>query len=158
MFRKPRRIKKEISIEAAKQLLKENRRAALSVNGDNGYPYCVPINFYYEEAENAIYFHSSKVGHKIDSIKTDDKVCLTTWDDGTLVDGDWAYFVSSCIVFGRASLIQDSSLALEKIQKLAAKYYPTQEEIDEEIRKDFHAVQMVCIKIEHISGKRIQEK
>ena len=158
MFRKSRRTKKEISVEAAKQLLKQNRRGALAVNGDEGYPYCMPINFYYDEEENRIYFHGSKVGHKIDSIKANDKVCFTTWDDGTLEDGDWAYFVSSCIVFGRAKLIQDYDLALEKIRKLAAKYYPSQEEIEEEISKDFHGVQMICIEIEHISGKRIQEK
>ncbi len=158
MFRKMRRVKNEISQEAAKELLRKNKRGALSVNGDDGYPYAVPIDFYYDEEENRIYFHSARKGHKIDSIKASDKVCFTTWDDGYLLEGDWAYYVSSCVVFGRASLVTDTDIALDKIRKFALKYYPTAEEVDEEIRKSFAAVQMVRIDIEHISGKKIHEK
>lgn len=158
MFRKMRRVKNEISQEATKELLRKNKRGALSVNGDDGYPYAVPIDFYYDEEENRIYFHSARKGHKIDSIKASDKVCFTTWDDGYLLEGDWAYYVSSCVVFGRASLVTDTDIALDKIRKFALKYYPTAEEVDEEIRKSFAAVQMVRIDIEHISGKKIHEK
>lgn len=158
MFRNMRRVKNEISQEAAKELLRKNKRGALSVNGDDGYPYAVPIDFYYDEEENRIYFHSARKGHKIDSIKASDKVCFTTWDDGYLLEGDWAYYVSSCVVFGRASLVTDTDIALDKIRKFALKYYPTAEEVDEEIRKSFAAVQMVRIDIEHISGKKIHEK
>ena len=158
MFRKIRRIKNEIPIEAAKELLKNNRRAALSVNGDHGYPYTVPINFYYEEEENRVYFHSAKAGHKIDSIRSSDKVCLTTWDDGYLDDGDWAYRVSCCVVFGRARLMEDRALTEEKVRKLALKYYPTAEAVEEEIKADIHVVQLVAIEIEHISGTKVHEK
>ena len=158
MFREMRRVKRAIPEEAAKALLKSNKRAALAVNGDDGYPYAVPVNYYYEEDENKIYFHSSRVGHKIESMKKNNKVCFTTWDDGYKDEGDWAYRVSSCVVFGRASLVEDENVALEKIKKFAMKYYPTEEEVDEEISKDFKAVQMVCIDIEHISGKKIHEK
>lgn len=158
MFRKMRRIKNEISIEDAKKLLRNNKRASFAVNGDDGYPYAVPIDFYYDEEENRIYFHSAKSGHKIDSIKANDKVCFTTWDDGYLEDGDWAYFVSSCVVFGRAILIEDKDLAVDKIRKFALKYYPTAEEVEEEIKADMAAVQMIAIDIEHITGKKIHEK
>ncbi len=158
MFRKIRRIKNEISVEEAKFLLRNNRRAAFSVNGDDGYPYTVPVNFYYDEDENRIYFHSAKAGHKIDSIKANDKICFTTWNDGTLQDGDWAYHVSSCVVFGRAKLIEDRKITEDKVRKLARKYYPSEEEIEEEIKKDIHGVQLVAIEIEHISGKKVHEK
>lgn len=158
MFRKLRRVKNEISAEEAKLLLKNNKRAAFSVHGDDGYPYTIPINFYYDEEENRIYFHSAKKGHKIDSIKADDKVCLTTWDEGYLVEGDWAFYVSSCVVFGRAKLIEDRQLTEEKVRQFALKYYPTEEEVEEEIRQDINAVQLVAIEIEHISGKKVHEK
>ena len=158
MFRPIRRVKNALPAEAAKELLKNNKRAAFAVNGDDGYPYAIPIDFYYEEDENRIYFHCAKVGHKIDSIKKDDKVCLTTWDDGYLEDGDWAYFVSSCVVFGRASIVADRELILEKIRKLALKYYPTEQEADEEIARDASRVHMAAIDIEHISAKKVHEK
>lgn len=158
MFRKIRRVKNEISVEDAKALLRSNKRAAFSVIGDEGYPYTVPIDFYYDEAENRIYFHSAKKGHKIDSIKANDKVCFTTWDDGYRVEGDWAYYVSSCVVFGRASLIEDRAITEAKLRTFALKYYPTAEEVDAEIKRDIAGVQLVAIDIEHISGKKVHEK
>jgi hypothetical protein len=158
MFRKMRRIKKEISLEEAKELLRHNKRAAFSVNGDDGYPYTVPINFYYDEEENRIYFHSAKKGHKIEALKENDKICFTTWDDGYLEEGEWAYHVSSCVVFGRARLIEDDKLTEEKVRTFAMKYYPTAKEVEDEIAKDIKGVQLVAIDIEHISGKRVQEK
>lgn len=158
MFRKIRRLKSEISVEEAKKLLKNNRRAAFSVNGDNGYPFTIPINFYYSENENKIYFHSAKSGHKIDSIKANDKVCFTTWDDGYLDEGDWAYHVSSCVVYGRAILIEDRKITEEKVRTLALKYYPNIIEAEQEIQKSIDRVQLVAIDIEHISGKKVHEK
>lgn len=158
MFRKMRRIKREISVDKAKELLKTNKRAAFSVNGDGGYPYTIPVDFYYDEDENRIYIHGSREGHKIDSIKANDKVCFTTWNDGEKEDGDWAYYVSSTVVFGRAVLIEDRRLTEEKVRELALKYYPSPEEVEEEIRRDINAVQLIAVDIEHISGKRVHEK
>lgn len=158
MFRNMRRVKNEISVEEAKELLKKNRRAALSVHGDDGYPYTIPINFYYDEDENKIYFHSAKAGHKIDAMKVNDKICLTTWDDGYLVEEDWAFYVSSCVVFGRAKLIEDRQVTEDKTRTLALKYFPTVEEVEYVIKKSIDRVQLVAIEIEHISGKKIHEK
>lgn len=157
-FREMRRKKNQISTEEAKALLRNNKRAAFSVNGDNGYPYTVPVDFYYDEDENRIYFHSARAGHKIDSVRANDKVCFTTWDDGYLEEGDWAYYVSSCVVFGRAVLIEDRKLTEEKVRRFALKYYPSAEEVEEEIKKDINGVQLVAIEIEHISGKKVHEK
>lgn len=158
MFRKIRRSKNKISAQEAKALLRANKRAAFSVNGDDGYPYTIPVDFYYDEDENTLYIHSAKKGHKIDSIRASDKVCLTTWDDGYLEPGDWAFCVWNCVAFGRAKLIQDRTLTEEKVRKLALKYYPSAEEAEEELRRDIDAVQLVAIEIEHISGKKVHEK
>lgn len=158
MFREIRRIKNKITTEECIKLLKTCKRAAFSVNGDDGYPYTIPINFYFSEEENRIYFHCAKSGHKIDSILKNNKVCFTTWDDGYLVDDDWAYYVSSCVVFGTASLVTDLTLIEEKIRPFALKYYPTEEEADEEIRRDVKNVQLIAIDIDHISGKKVHEK
>ena len=158
MFRKVRKIKNEITIEETKNLLKNNKRAAFSVNGDDGYPYTIPINFYYDEDENRIYFHSAKKGHKIDSIINCDKVCFTTWNDGYIDDGDWAYHVSSCVIFGKARLVDDREITEDKMRKFALKYYPSAEKVEEEIRLGIKSVQLVEIEIEHISGKKVHEK
>ena len=86
------------------------------------------------------------------------KVCLTTWNDGYVDDGDWAYHVSSCVIFGRARLIDDVRITEEKVRKFALKYYPSAEEVEEEIKMGIKGVQLVEIAIEHISGKKVHER
>ena len=54
MFRPIRKKKNEISIDEAKKLLHSSRRAVLAVNGDDGYPYAIPINYLYDEEEDAL--------------------------------------------------------------------------------------------------------
>ena len=48
MFRPMRRASRAIPEEAAKHLLQQSRRGVLAVNGDNGYPFAIPINYYYD--------------------------------------------------------------------------------------------------------------
>ena len=71
MFREMRRFKQQVSQDECKKILKDEKRAAFSVIGDEGYPYTIPINFYYEEADHTIYFHGAREGHKMDAIQKD---------------------------------------------------------------------------------------
>lgn len=158
MFRKVRKIKNEISEQEARVILKEGKRAVLSVNGDDGYPYAIPVNYYYDEEENRIYIHGSKAGHKIDAINADNKVCFTVYNDGYLEEGDWAYHVSSTVVFGRASIIKDEEKRFQKVLLLTEKYYPTKEMAKETVEEGFAYVNLIAIDIEHISGKKVHEK
>lgn len=158
MFRPIRRKNKEISLEMAKSLLHSSRRGVLAVNGDNGYPYAVPINYIYDEKEEKIYFHGAKAGHKFDSIKACDKVCFTVYGNESIKEEDWAPFMQSVVVFGKCHFIEVQDTAFELCKKMAGKYYPNKELIDEEIAKSGKAMQMFEIEIEHISGKEIQEK
>lgn len=158
MFRPMRRKKKEIDISLAKELVNNSRRAVLAVNGDEGYPYAVPINYIYVEEENKIYFHGARVGHKVDSIKACDKVCFTVYGNETIKEEAWAPYMQSTVIFGRCHLIEDHDRAMEKLKIMAMKYYPDEASADEEIAQFEKAVQMFEIEIEHMSGKEIQEK
>lgn len=159
MFREMRRKKKEIGTNDAKELLKNCRRGVIAVNGDNGYPYAVPINYLYDADSNKIYFHGSRVGHKIDSIKACDKICFTVYGNETVRDEKWAPYLQSVVVFGRCHLIENNSQQSEEmLKKLAMKYYPNEQTVEEETKRSGKAVQMFEIEIEHISGKEIQER
>ncbi len=158
MFRKMRRHKQEVSREDCVQMLKTEGRGVLSVIGDGGYPYAVPINFYYEEKEDRIYFHCARQGHKIDALKRCDKACFTLWNSGYRQEGEWAWNVTSVIALGRAEFIDDISVIDEKLRKLALKYYPTEEEVEKEMLKETDRVQMIALRIEHLTGKLVQEK
>ena len=131
MFRPIRRKKKEMDIDAAKELLQCSRRGVLAVNGDDGYPYAVPVNYFYDSDAGKIYFHGARVGHKVDALKASDKVCFTVYGNETIKEEVWAPFVQSTVVFGRCHLIEDSGITEAKVRELAKKYYPTKEEIDE---------------------------
>lgn len=158
MFRPIRRKKKEISTEAAKELLRRERRGVLAVHGDDGYPYAIPVNFYYKEETGKIYFHGAKAGHKADALKRDDKVCFTVYGNETIREEAWAPYLQSTVVFGRCRTVEDPERAIELVKELAGKYYPDAASIEEEVAHAGNAVQMYEITIEHISGKEIQEK
>ena len=158
MFRPIKKKKNEISTEAAKELLRTSRRGILAVNGDDGYPYAIPVNYYYDEADCKIYFHGSKAGHKIDSLKRSDKVCFTVVGKEVVKKESWAPFVKSVVIFGRCHLIEDKTTADNKLRQFAMKYYPSEDLVNEEISVYGKAVQMYEIEIEHLSGKELQEK
>ena len=69
MFRKMRRFKQQITDEECKQILIEEPRGILSMIGDDGYPYGIPLSHWYCEEEGKIYFHGAKEGHKIEVTK-----------------------------------------------------------------------------------------
>ena len=74
MFREVARKKQALTSEQIIEILKAEKRGVLSVCGDNGYPYGLPINFWYNEENGYIYFHSGKKGHKTDAVM----LCLLT--------------------------------------------------------------------------------
>ena len=158
MFRPIRRKEREIDLNATRQLLHSSRRGVLAVNGDDGYPYAVPINYIYDEDSSAIYFHGAKAGHKFDAITACDKVCFTVYGNETIRETPWAPYLQSAVVFGRCRLLPPGPEATHRLQQLALKYYPDTQQVTDEIAKSGKAVQMFEIQIEHITGKEIQEK
>ena len=158
MFRPLRRTKNAISEEAAKALLLNEKRGIFAVNGDDGYPFAIPVDYYYDEPEGKIYFHGAKSGHKVDSLKKDDKICFTVYGNELKKEDDWAPYLQSVVVFGRCKLIADSTVTEQKIRELALRYYPTADEVEAEISKDIKAAQLYEITIEHMCGKQIHEK
>lgn len=158
MFREMRRKKNEISIDMAKQLLASSRRGVLAMNGDDGYPYAIPVNYLYDDKAQRIYFHGAKTGHKVDALRACDKVCFTVYGNETVRTESWAPFMQSVVVFGRCHLMDAGSETTRHLKQFAMKYYPSEQLVDEEIAHTGKAVQVFEIEIEHMSGKEIQER
>lgn len=158
MFREIRKKRNKLSLEKTKQLLHNERRGILAVNGDEGYPYALPVNYYYDEINNKIYFHGAKVGHKVDALKTNDKICFTVYGHETIKEEKWAPYVQSVILFGRCHLLEYNDQTMDKLKNFAMKYYPNEKMVDDEIKATGKAVQIYEITIEHLSGKEVQEK
>lgn len=158
MFRPIRRKDKVIADEAVKELLRRERIGILAVNGEEHYPYAVPVNFLYDEDAGRIYFHGAGAGHKYDSLKACDRVCFTVYGGERIKDLAWAPYVQSAVVFGRCRMLDRGETSFALLRRLAGKYYPDAETIEAEMAKSCNAAQMFEIEIEHLSGKEIQER
>ena len=158
MLRKIRKIKNEINQADVKELLKNSRRGILAMNGDNGYPYAIPVNYFYDEAEEKIFFHGAKSGYKVDCLKSSNKVCFTVIGDEIIREETWAPYMQSVVIFGRCQLIDDNQTAMKRLKDFAMKYYPSEKMVIDEIKADGKATQMFQIDIEYMTGKEVQEK
>lgn len=158
MFREMRRIKQELPLEEAKSLLMKNKRGVLSFNGEDDYPYALPINFLYDEGENKIYFHGAKSGYKLDCIKMNNKACFVTYGDQELSENGWSYYLKSLVAFGEIEIIEDRDLAAKKLIELASRYFPSMEEINEVMGRSFKNALVFSLNIQHMTCKRVHEK
>ena len=159
MFKPIRKKINEIDRNATEDLLQSNRRGILAMNGDNGYPYAIPINYFYDNETQKIYFHGAKAGHKVDALKASDKVCFTVYGDEHIDESEpWAPYVQSAVVFGRCRLLEAGPESIALLKEFAMKYYSDEALADEQIARNGRAAQMFEITIERMSGKQVQEK
>lgn len=158
MFRPMRRPKNAIPDEQAKKLLREEKRGVIAMNGDDGYPFAIPVDYFYDETAGKIYFHGAKSGYKVDALRRCDKVCFTVYGGETIREEAWAPYLRSVVVFGRCRLLEQSPETMALLKRFAMKYYPEEQLADEEIRQDGAAAQIFEIEIHHLSGKEVQEK
>ena len=158
MFRAMRRAKREISLEETKQLLRESRRGVLAMNGDDGYPYAIPINYLYDEARQQILFHSAREGQKAEALERCNKVCFTVYGNERILKEAWAPYVQSAVVFGKCRIIEDAAQKKALLKRFAMKYFPEESIADNEIAASGDRVRLYVIDIEHMTGKQIQER
>ena len=158
MFRAMRRVNCQLSTEAAEKILRGGDYGVLSLSGDDGYPYAVPINYAVEG--NKIYFHSAKVGHKLDAIRRNEKVSFCVVDRHEVVAEEFTTYFTSAIAFGRMRLVEDNNDPdkLRGLELLADKYSPnvSAERRAKELAR-LSAVTIPVMTIEHLTGKAARE-
>lgn len=157
MFRELARIKQKLPLEESIRILKEEPRGVLSVLGDDGYPYGLPIDHWYNDEDGCLYFHGGPKGHKIDAIRHCDKASFCVYDQGYRDDGDWALHIKSVIVFGRIEIVEDHEKAIAITRLLSFKYTSDADYIEDEIQKYSHDVLVFRLIPEHITGKITKE-
>lgn len=155
-FRTMRRFKQQLPENECIAILEKAYRGFLSVNGDEGYPYTIPINFFYKDGK--LFFHSAKEGHKLDAIKACDKACFTIIDTPRKEPDSWWYHVRSVICFGRVSIIQDSAEKDTLLRELGSKYFPKGYDIESDMLRNASRAEVLVFTIEYMSGKQVREK
>ena len=157
MFRKMRRFRQQLSEEGCIRLLKEQPRGVLSMMGENGYPYGIPLDHWYSEAEHKLFVHCAKVGHKLDAIAACDRVSYCVMDEGYRREGEWALNISSVVVFGRMHLVEDEGKKREICINLVRKFTEDEAFLQRELADSFPRVACLELEIEHMTGKLVNE-
>ena len=157
MFREMRRMPQALTKEECIEILKEEKRGVLSVIGDNGYPYGLPINHYYNEEDGKIYFHSGKIGHRVDAMRACNKASYCVYKNVGADPGSWIQNYHSVHVFGTIELIEDID-EIEKIcRDISHKFTDDEAYIDDEVKSALKATLCFAITIENMTGKKIHE-
>ena len=157
MFRPSNRIKQALSGDECVELLLSQRRGVLSVLGDDGYPYGIPMNHYYCPEDGKLYFHSGKRGHKIDALRRCSKASFCVLDRGTPAPDSWALNFRSVVVFGQAEFITDRETIYEMTRRLSLCFTDDEAYIAAEIARAGPGTAMFVLTPEHITGKRVNE-
>ena len=85
-------------------IFNDNTSGVLSVYGEDGYPYGVPLSYVY--ADGKLYFHSAKDGHKIDAVRNNNKVSFTVIAQDNIVAEEYTTYFQSVIAFGTARILE----------------------------------------------------
>ena len=157
MFRPMRRAKQQISEAECLRVLQEEKRGVLSMLGEDGYPYGIPMNHWYSPEDGKIYFHGAKTGHKIDALSACSKVSYCVWDAGYRKEGEWSLNVNSVVVFGRIRLVTDESKAREIAANLCRKFTDDEDYLRRELENALPRVQCLELTIDHMTGKLVNE-
>ena len=157
MFRELTRKKQKLTQEECIELLKNEKRGVLSVCGDDGYPYGMPMNHWYHEADGKIYFHCGNVGHRLDALKRNDKVSFCVYDAGYCEPGQWALHIRSVVVFGKIKIVDDAERIVDITARLSRKFTHDEAYINREIEQHARRTLLLELTPEHICGKRVEE-
>lgn len=157
MFRELLRKNQQLTEAECIEILKTETRGVLSVNGDDGYPYGMPMNHFYDEADGCIYFHCGKMGHRVDALKKNDMVSFCVYDHGYRNEGEWALNVKSVIVFGKIEMIDDPATVADVTAKLGRKFTNDEEYIQKEISSALSRTLLLRLTPIHTCGKKVTE-
>ncbi len=112
-MREMNQIKRKLSDAATLDLLKSGEHGILAVNGDDGYPYAVPLT--YSVFDDCIYFHGADHGYKIDLLKKNPKACFSVFFNVAVLPDKFSANYESVIVTGDISFVvgDEKNRALE---------------------------------------------
>ena len=157
MFREMRRFKQQITEAECIAVLKTEKRGVLSLITEDGYPYGIPMNHYYCEADGALYFHGAKAGQKADLVREGCKACYTVYDGGYRVGDDWALHVKSVVIFGTIRPVTDPEKTKEICTALCRRFTDNEAYLQRELEQALPRVQCLALIPAHMTGKLVTE-
>ncbi|MDR3050995.1 MAG: pyridoxamine 5'-phosphate oxidase family protein [Oscillospiraceae bacterium] len=159
MFRPLRRAERAISTQEAWLVVETENHGVLSVTGDEGWPYGIPLN--HVLLDGALYFHCAKAGHKLDALAAEPRACFTVVRGPLEAPADilpnTLGTYESAVVFGHVSLVADAD-RVAALEALCARYAPARVGDAAYFAKHMPGVAVLRMAVSHITGKRLLVK
>ena len=155
MFREMRRANQQLTHEECQAILKNATAGVLSLLGDGGYPYGVPLSHAY--ADGKLYFHGAKTGHKIDAIRGCEKASFCVIDRDEVRSKELTTYFRSVIAFGKVELLEGEEM-LPAVNLLARRFFPAiSDGWESRYQNSLNGMYMLVLTIEHLTGKEAVE-
>ena len=151
-----RRKDRQMDTDFAYSVIDRAEYGTLATINDDGTPYCVPLSLVRKDA--VVYFHTAAVGHKLENILRNPKVCVAFACEVKVPPIEVDNFTTeyeSAVVFGIASIVQDNKEKIDALRLISEKFTPDSMPLfDQHIEMSLNKTCVVRIDIEEISGKR----
>lgn len=155
MPRPMRRSRQQMTDAECITVLQRGTACVLALQGDEDYPYAVPVSFVY--APGQIIFHCALEGHKIDCLRANPKVSLCVVDKDDVVPEAFTTRYRSVVVFGTARILTEPGEWRAALEAMAERCAPgpgfaamRQAEID----KNGARTCVVAVSVDHMTGKQ----
>lgn len=152
-----RRFKQELSHQDCIEVLRQEPRGVLSLIGENGYPYGIPMDYWYDEESGNLYFHGAREGHKLDAIRKCARASYCVMDQGFRREGEWALNIKSVVVFGEIAPVEDREKTLMVCTNLCRKFTEDEAYLEQELKSAGERVLCLELRPEHMTGKMVNE-
>jgi nitroimidazol reductase NimA-like FMN-containing flavoprotein (pyridoxamine 5'-phosphate oxidase superfamily) len=126
----------------------------------DGQPFIVTRNFAYDEAAHAIYLHGAVQGRTHENVLADARACFGVSEMGRLLPAaramNFGVEYAGVVVFGRTTIVTDTTEAKRGLQLLLDKYFPhlrPGEDYAPATDEDLKVTAVYRIEIESWSGK-----
>lgn len=151
-----RRFKQQLTECETYEILRSTTSGVLSLCGNDGIPYGVPLSHVYEN--DKLYFHSALTGHKIDLIRENDNASFTVIAKDEIHPEKYTTYFQSAIVFGKVRIIEDIAEKERILEILGRRCNPYDREgLSKEIKDGFNRCFALEMSIDYLTGKQAIE-
>ena len=151
-----RRFKQQLTEDETLDILRNSTSGVLSLCGDDGMPYGVPLSHVYNDGK--LYFHSALTGHKVDLIRQNKNASFTVIAKDEIHPERYTTYFQSVIAFGKVRIIEDEHRKRKILEVLGRRCNPADTEgLSKEIQTGINRCLVLEMSVDLLSGKQAIE-
>lgn len=148
-----RRKDREMPRSFAEKIADTCEWAVLSMTDPAGAPYCVPLSIVRQGDD--VYFHTARLGRKIDCLRHNPRVCLACVGDTRRPPDKFTTEYESAILTGAAEEVENPAEKVHALRLLCQRHTPNNmESFDLEVARSLEATGVWKIRVDEMTGKR----